>query len=306
MVASTSAGQIDPTLDPEKLPMENHPTISFAIPFPTPNQLPEREKDKLKVPPFLLYAPLAAPLSKPAEGEKEGLAHKAQRKWQEEERDAKSKGHGFKSKAVGLISKGMSATRNSRIEFLVRTPGKKQLREIRIFFPASCPSEDMKERFNLLIKSAKSGAIKNGVIATGMLPFVLAFDVLTFVTGPFEINAVWAASSWTGAARASAIANGVTSSKIPLSFVPSDALDTFSYRLHEICWAKAKPGLIPKPKWQGDTPPKRGAELSASILSILKDQLGDLNGIEVDKRLISEDLEHVMEKGAKEFLKTLT
>ena len=31
---------------------------------------------------------------------------------------------------MGLIAKGMSVTKNSRIEFLVRTPGKKKLREV--------------------------------------------------------------------------------------------------------------------------------------------------------------------------------
>ncbi|TFK53718.1 hypothetical protein OE88DRAFT_1273728 [Heliocybe sulcata] len=122
-IAHETADPISPAL-----PSATHPTVALLIPFPKP--LHATEKQLAKLPPFVLYAPLAAPLRKPEEGDKEGLAHKAQRKWQEEEREAREKGKGFKAKAVGLISKGMSATKNSRIEFLVRTPNKKKLKEV--------------------------------------------------------------------------------------------------------------------------------------------------------------------------------
>ena len=38
----------------------------------------------------------AAALTKPAEGEKEGMTHKAQRKWQEKEKEARTNKKGFK------------------------------------------------------------------------------------------------------------------------------------------------------------------------------------------------------------------
>ncbi|KDQ57394.1 hypothetical protein JAAARDRAFT_206947 [Jaapia argillacea MUCL 33604] len=238
---------------PSNLPSSTHPTVIILIPFP-PALYPS-EKTKKKLPPFVLYAPLAAPFTKPLEGEKEGVVHKAQRKWQTEEREAKEKGSGFKAKAVSLISKGMSATKNSKIEFLVRTPNKSKLKELRIIYPASYTSENIKEMFVDTIKKAKSGAIRNGVISTAMLPFVLTFDVLTFITGPFEINAVWAASSWTGAARASAISSRITSSELPITLTPDEKLDVVAYRLHEICWRKvsarvARPrSVIEVPRW---------------------------------------------------------
>jgi hypothetical protein len=87
------------------LPAEtNAATIAFLIPFP-PTDIYQTVKDKDKVPPFCLYGPLAPRLSKPAEGEKESLIHKAQRKMEEEEEAAKG-ADGVKAKAVRLISKG--------------------------------------------------------------------------------------------------------------------------------------------------------------------------------------------------------
>ncbi|ETW79431.1 hypothetical protein HETIRDRAFT_452630 [Heterobasidion irregulare TC 32-1] len=62
------------------LPPESHPTIAFLFSFPEPAHLPQKERHRLAVPPFVLYAPLAAALVKPAPGAKESVAHKAQRK----------------------------------------------------------------------------------------------------------------------------------------------------------------------------------------------------------------------------------
>jgi len=113
----------------ENLPAANHPTVAFLIPFP-PTLRPPSKKNA-KVPPFMMYAPLAAPLPPLKEGEKESYKNKAVRKWEKEQKEAHDKGTGFKAKAVGLIAKGMSATKNSRIEFLIRTPNKKKLKEVR-------------------------------------------------------------------------------------------------------------------------------------------------------------------------------
>ncbi|GBE87799.1 hypothetical protein BKA93DRAFT_753126 [Sparassis latifolia] len=286
------------------LPSATHPTVAFAIPFPTVFQPSEKARDK--IPPFVLYSPMAAALSKPPENGKESVTRKAMRKWEEEEREAREKGHGFKAKAVKLISKGMSATKNSRIEFLVRTPNKKKLKELRIIYPASYDAEDIKQRFTDLIKKAKSGAIRNGVISTAMLPFILTFDVLTFIAGPFEINAVWAASSWTGAARASAISSRITSERLPVSLSPDMRLDPLSYRLHEICWRKLKKprSTMELPRWRPEAGPlKRGPDLAGVVLDVIRDQGEDLSELETNKILVSEDLERCLKKGAKEWVK---
>jgi hypothetical protein len=57
------------------------------VPFPdpvgaSPSVIP-------KLPPFVLYTPLAAALEKPAEGEKESIIRKVKRTWQEKEREAR-------------------------------------------------------------------------------------------------------------------------------------------------------------------------------------------------------------------------
>lgn len=71
----------------------------------------------------------------------------------------------------------MSLTKNSGIEFLVRTPKKEKLGEIRLLFPSAYPQDSLKEDFNKLIHQTKKGARKSSVIATAMTPFALAFDV---------------------------------------------------------------------------------------------------------------------------------
>ncbi|TFK53719.1 hypothetical protein OE88DRAFT_1655976 [Heliocybe sulcata] len=52
-----------------------------------------------------------------------------------------------------------------------------------MIYPASYSPDDIKELFTDMIKKARSGAIRNGIISTAMLPFVLAFDVFTFISG---------------------------------------------------------------------------------------------------------------------------
>ncbi|PCH35369.1 hypothetical protein WOLCODRAFT_139869 [Wolfiporia cocos MD-104 SS10] len=295
---------------PEELPAAEHPTVALLIPFPQLLRPPSSQK--VKVPPFMVYAPLGAPLPPPKEGEKDSYKNKAIRRWQKEEKEAKESGAGFKAKAVKLISKGMSATKNSRIEFLVRTPNKKKLKELRFVYPSSMPAEHVQQQFTELVKSAKKGAIMNGVIATSLAPFALAFDTLTFIPGPFEITAVWSASSWTGAARAAGIANRITSrdGALPLSFTPDTrALELLAFRMHEICARKARPGTVAQPHLGGapgeNARPMRGPELAGAALDVFRAYGEDMDDVETDRMRVAEDLERCMKKAAKEWAKAV-
>ncbi|CCL99571.1 uncharacterized protein FIBRA_01589 [Fibroporia radiculosa] len=294
----------EPAVDPDSLPPAHNPTVAFLIPFPQALRPPSKKNKK--VPPFMMYAPLAAPLPPKAEGEKEGITTKAARRWQKEEKEAREKGTGFKAKAVKLISKGMSATKNSRIEFLVRTPNKKKLKELRFVYPASWPADNVQQEFTEQVKSAKKGAIMNGVIATSLAPFALAFDTLTFIPGPFEITAVWSASSWTGAARASGIAKRITSSELPISFSPDPQLEFLRYRLHQLCWEVAKRGTVNTATWNDTQTIKRGPELASVVLEVVREFGEDMNDLEMNKSLIAKDLDRCMRKAAKEWAKAAT
>jgi len=289
----------------DDLPEASHPTVALLIPFP-PTLRPPSKKNS-KVPPFMIYAPLAAPLPPLKEGEKDSWTNKAVRKWQNEEKEAREKGTGFKAKAVGLISKGMSATKNSRIEFLVRTPNKKKLKELRFVYPSSWSADHVREEFTQLVKSAKKGAIMNGVIATSIAPFALAFDCLTFVPGPFEITAVWSASSWTGAARATGIANRITSSELPISFSPDPHLDLLRFRMHELCYQRVRGGTVSPPSWDSSVggPVKRGPDLAGAVLEVFRTHGEDMSDMEMDRRLVAQDLEQCMKKAAKEWQKAI-
>ena len=88
------------------MPLDHQPTIAVIIPFPQytgglgePSEIVESKQSS--VPPFVIYHPALARLSKPAPGENESLAHKAQRKMEEEQDGTKGK-NGIKAKAVGV------------------------------------------------------------------------------------------------------------------------------------------------------------------------------------------------------------
>ncbi|KAK7536518.1 hypothetical protein IWX49DRAFT_580655 [Phyllosticta citricarpa] len=108
------------TRDPHKL-------IAYLIPFPKPklNNVPvESIPDR-----FLIYTPPPPPLTKPAEGEKEGRVHKVQRKWQEEVRNAKmstakaASWQGIRSKATKGIDWAIKQTTSSNLDFVNRMTG---------------------------------------------------------------------------------------------------------------------------------------------------------------------------------------
>jgi len=292
---------------PSSPPEEAHeempePTVVFLIPFPPLRDTVYRKEDST---PFLIYAPVQRRLVKPAEGQKESLAHKATRKWQTEEVKAGEKKTGFKAKAVKLIGKGMSATKNSGIEFLVRTPKKDKFTELRIFYPSDYPTENMQNDFTALLKHLKRGARKNSIISTALVPFALAFDTLTFIPGPFEITTVWAASSWTGSARASSIANGLNSQKVPIVLVSTASMSALTFRLHELCWHERVDAVAPPSAGQI---PGRGAELARVLLDSLKGQFGEeLENVDVeqDHRRLGRDIEAILAKAAKEWGKSI-
>ena len=50
-------------------------------------------------------------------------------------------------------------------------------------YPKSWPAENVRQEFTELVKSAKKGAILNGVISTALAPVALVFDTLTFIPG---------------------------------------------------------------------------------------------------------------------------
>lgn len=126
-----------------------------------------------------------------------------------------------------------------------------------------------------------------------------------------QINAVFAVSSWTSAARSSAISNGVNSGKVSVSFTPDARLDHFAFRLHEIAFANRKEGVpMEKSHWNGEDEhgPLKGVELAALVLALVNAHvdLGACEAFERDLERVSEDLEAVLLKGAKEWLAVIS
>ena len=114
-----------------------HKLVAYLIPFPKPRLHTAHARphsassaSEAEVPDrFLVYTPPPPPLTKPAEGEKEGKRHMVQRKWQREVREAKTstaKGaswKGVKSKATRGIDWAIGRTTTSGLDFLNRMSG---------------------------------------------------------------------------------------------------------------------------------------------------------------------------------------
>lgn len=264
-----------------------HKLIAYLVPYPkpaligvSPDTIPHR---------FFVYTPPPPPLSKPSDGQKEPKLHKLQRKWQEEKREANASTakavswKGFKSKATRGIDWAMQRTTSSNLDFINRLDGEKvatetqanagissaesskpkkvELSEMVLMYPSSLSGspESVREEFVHSLLRTKSKAQRDAVIATGLLPFAFAIDVLATVIWPFggllEIDGVWAYSSIRGAKIARSATkrlapggNGATQShgdvdegdeddRLHLSFVPSSRLDVLqhylAYRCHE-------------------------------------------------------------------------
>lgn len=192
------------TRDPKKL-------IAYLVPFPrphVPNIPPENIPQR-----FLIYTPPPPPfVDKVPEGQKEGKVHMAQRKWQEEIREAKTSTaktmswKGVKSKAVKGINWGMGQTKSSNLEFLNRIGGSQpqektegeqtegnesvptvKLEEMILVYPSSMPGspETIREEFVNTMLRSKSKAQRDAVIATGLLPVSAAIDILLTFVWPF-------------------------------------------------------------------------------------------------------------------------
>ncbi|KAM3417036.1 hypothetical protein BST61_g8617 [Cercospora zeina] len=222
------------TRDPCKL-------IAYLIPFPKP-QLPNIPPETTIPSRFLIYTPPPPPfMCAPREGEekKESTAHKVQRKWLEEVREAKTSNaktlswKGVKGRATKGISWGMSQTKGSSLEFLNRigevenSAEKEQkdddrhgedgyaegeqtkrtvgLEEMVLVYPAKMPGDEksIREEFVNTMLRSKSKAERDAIIATGLLPVSFAMDMLMVLVWPFggllEIDAVWLYASVRGA-----------------------------------------------------------------------------------------------------------
>lgn len=191
------------TRDPHKL-------VAYLVPFPKP-QIKGIPADALP-PRFLIYTPPPPPLSAPQEGEKEGKVHKIQRKWEAEVRAAKTSDaktaswQGVKSKATRGISKAMSMTKTSNLEFLNRIgdgsddkhadDGKHEGEEtkktvgltdmILIYAPSmNRTPEQLRQEFIESMIRSKTKAQKDAIIATGLLPVSACIDLCATLIWPF-------------------------------------------------------------------------------------------------------------------------
>ena len=233
-------GDDDPS-NPIHYTRDPHKLIAYLVPFPTPHL---SNAPSSSVPPrFLIYTPPAPPLHKPSAGEKEGLVNKVQRRWQHEVRTAKSS-TGVRSKLTRAVSKGMTYTTSSNLDFLgrvnpssrpssrspspaARNPVDAQtpentthqktvgVEEMILVYPPTMnlSPEQMREEFVNTMLRTKSKATRDSVIATGLLPISFGIDILAGPIGGLgEINSVWAYASIRGAKTARSVTKRLASS----------------------------------------------------------------------------------------------
>ncbi|KAK8179645.1 hypothetical protein BC567DRAFT_160376, partial [Phyllosticta citribraziliensis] len=279
------ANPIHYTRDPHKL-------IAYLIPFPKPKlnkvsaeSIPDR---------FLIYTPPPPPLTKPAEGEKEGRVHKVQRKWQEEEKDGPSK-------AVPLT-------------------------HLTLVYPSSLPytpAELRREFINSMLRT-KSKAQRDSILATGLLPVSVVVDTLIMFVWPFgglfEADAVWAYSSIRGAkiarsttkrlqATTEADDDGAAKTKakkdddpkLALEFTPSSRLSTLQRYLAHRCHERS-PTFFPYPSGAAPTE----TEVLEAIAWAPSQTDGATRNWEDERwevQEVKEDFKGIMSKGAREWEK---
>ncbi|KAI4135346.1 MAG: hypothetical protein LQ347_000765 [Umbilicaria vellea] len=305
------------TRDPHKL-------IAYLVPFPKPqihgidpSSIPER---------FLIYTPPPPPLSKPAEGEKEGKVHKVQRKWQEEVREAKTSTaktaswKGVKSKVTKGISHAMDLTKNSNIDFLNRIPGTEKesglhdphahdgidedttthrtvgLEEMILIYPPSVHGTEAQVRaefINSMLRS-KSKAQRDAIIASGLLPVSAAIDLLATVVWPFggllEIDSVWAYSSIRGAKAARSVTKRLT-------FRPEPRIELLHRYLAARCAERDA-------MFRAAGPPPTETEVLEAIgwaPALRGGATANWEDEQWEVVEVKEDLRNVMKKGAKEW-----
>lgn len=273
---SQSYGTDDPS-NPTHYTRDPHKLIAYLVPFPKPRmagidtaQLPDR---------FLIYTPPPPPLAKPAEGEKEGKLHKVQRRWQEEVRSAKTSTaktaswKGVKSKVTKGVSKAMSYTTTSNLDFLGRVSDNKSDTEgdahakddihegdtthktvgveemVLIYDPGmGIPQDQMRAEFVNTMLRTKTKAQRDAIISTGLLPVAYGIDILATLVWPFgglgEIDTVWAYSNIRGAKTARSVTKRLGSGSttgdyekdtLHLNFEPSQRVEVLRRYLTADC-----------------------------------------------------------------------
>ncbi|KAF6834546.1 secreted protein [Colletotrichum plurivorum] len=142
-------GADDPN-NPVHYARDPHKLIAYLVPFPKPWLGARAPTDAIPTR-FLVYTPPPPPLQAPPEGVKEGVAHKVQRKWQAEVRQAKqneaktTSWAGFKAKCTRGVDKAMQYTTTSNLDFLARvTPP-----------PSASSSSNLARRLSLKGKGKK-------------------------------------------------------------------------------------------------------------------------------------------------------
>jgi hypothetical protein len=263
-------GADDPS-NPVHYTRDPHKLIAYLVPFPKPRlqgidpaAIPDR---------FLIYTPPPPPLGKPAEGEKEAKLHKVQRKWQEEVRAAKTSTaktaswQGVKSKATRGISKAMSYTTTSNLDFLGRATGGKSDSEddgvhegetthktvgveemVLVHPPMGLSQDEMRAEFVNTMLRAKTKAQRDAVISTGLMPVAFGIDILATFVWPFgglgEIDTVWAYANIRGAKTARSVTKRLSSTsttgdhendKLHLQFEPSQRVEVLRRYLAADC-----------------------------------------------------------------------
>jgi len=176
----------------------------------------------------------------------------------------------------------------------------------------------MREEFVNTVLRTKSKAMRDSVIATGLLPISLAVDiVLIAVSGLFEVNAAWAYFNIKGAKTARSVGKRLSSStataenvdpekpdaemhqeeKLKLDFKPAARIDVLSQYLVAECH-RVNPKYFPEYK----TPPTESDCLEA-IGWAPHETGGEKNWEDEAWELneVKEDLKVVMHKAAKEW-----
>ncbi|KAL8283872.1 hypothetical protein RQP46_005304 [Phenoliferia psychrophenolica] len=308
------------------------PGVLFAIPFPPTDVAPNPDKPR---PSFLLYAPPRAGYIRPASPSspsdkpvKESFTKKMEAKWQGEVAEGQAIASGSITDATKWQRAKGAVARNAQkviqylpssdIEALSRVPPGKKMHEAIIFTPEDASLHGQTEveeaekahqqqrtneapgekELDAQLLATKKKAVKKTVISGVLLPITGAFDWICPIFS-FEVDVAYFSSQLQGLRKATAL----TGSDVHLSLQPSPHLSAVTAHLQAICFELSPHHFKRGPLGASAVTSDLAAGIILQFQQAVSPEVAARHVL--DPKVISEDLERCMRKGAKEFVKAL-
>jgi len=296
---------------PDVLPSNNVETgskfICHVVPFPAIKVALEPGKF---FPAFMVYTQPSPPTPDPVPGQKEGRLAKSKRKWEKSKANAKAKG-GIKSKAILGLDSAMSATKNTRVEFLSRCP--KEINEFDLYYPPTMDPNFIQQMFKQMLEMTQKAAKRNVAISSALLPITFVVDLFCIfwpLPGPFfPVDAVWAFASYQAMNNSNTIIKKTERGEVVISYKQDPAIMTLAQQLEVYCLERDTKSKIFQPSRKDISYPTGSLELAQAVgydpaapTAVLNSETGlMMSAPQLPMEDVADDVRNQLKKSAKEY-----